>query len=171
MGAMEAKDNTVKLSGCGNDLRDVGYLYCRVAEGSRPVTQITLHAPKVDCDRDSCVDFAVFGLDGNVVTTGSFKRGQTKYTLILSEFTGNADEVRAGDDGEYLITQRVRFNADTVERTMFGRGLMRLDVHKAGYEILSCDNSNKAFEGKITSDCKVEYTTGYRSVVCGKCGK
>jgi len=169
MSAAKGNDPTVVLRGCGNNIQDIGYVFCRVSDRSSGDQHITLIVPKVSCSRSSCAEFQVWLKDGTPGFSGGIPKGETDYELSLTDIINHGGEINLSDDGEYLVTVRLFFNVDGNEMTTVSKGYVRLVVLTEGYSAAGCSSPHRVWKHKISNKCYLETTTGYRSAICGEC--
>lgn len=170
--AQEGRDVTAILSGCGEGTHD-GYLFCRQVEGIQPRTEIRMVFPKVTCDRQSCVEFQFFNLDGSPGYGAAVPRGDSSVDVPLVRILGHENALDPDrDDGEYQFAAKVYYKgSDGIERQMRADGLLRLWIVSPEYQSLFCNDPERGWETKVNSKCTAEFSTGYRSALCGECGK
>src|SRR5690242_2220813 len=77
--AVGAGDLTTLLSGCGANQIGIGYVVCRMPEGSSTQDSIDVHAPpNVNCDDEkACVYFKIFFPDGRPTYVGSIPKDKS----------------------------------------------------------------------------------------------
>jgi hypothetical protein len=56
---------------------------------------------------------------------------------------------------------------DGKEYTVYANGFIRVNVLKAGYMPIGCNDPAVAWKVPVAKDCETQYTTSYRSAVCG----
>jgi len=130
--AAEAGDATVIIEGCGSQ-PVVGYTYCRFEEGlNAETTTLTLHAPPVICDRESCIDVQIFFPDGSPSLGFSIPRGETKATVLMSDLI-KRKEFTKQDRGFWPVLLTIRYIGPDGERLTFAEGEIRLRVLSKNY--------------------------------------
>lgn len=160
---------TVSLEGCGNHRKDIGYVFCQVTNNASPVGGLILNVPIVECDRDSCVEWQLWRLDGSPGASGAIPKGEGRVTIPFAQIVSHDSPYTEEDEGEYLITVRVFYVEHDVEQGLLGHGFIRLNVLAEGYENLGCDAPQKAWDHKLDKKCRIQTTTGYRTAICGEC--
>jgi len=168
--AQEGRDVTAIIAGCGKGFQD-GYLFCRHIEGVAPNGEITMHFPEVDCSREACVEFQFFNLDGSPGFGGSVARGDTSISVPLHRIVGHQNPLKVEtDDGEYQLAVKVYYKSgDGLERQMRADGLLRLWVFDETYQRLFCNDPERGWTQKLDGGCEAQFSTGYRSTLCGEC--
>lgn len=168
--AQEGRDVTTIFGGCGEGFQD-GYLFCRHIEGVEPKGEITMHFPEVSCDREACIEFQFFNLDGSPGFGGAIDRGDTRASVPLHRIVGHKNPLSVeNDDGEYQLAVKVYYSSpDGLERQMRADGLLRLWVFRQDYQRLFCNDPERGWSEKLDRHCRAEFSTGYRSTLCGEC--
>ena len=167
MSAIDGRDFTIGIVGCGET--GASHILCRVTEGGGTGEVIRLIFPPLDCSRASCVEFQFWRKDNSPGYAGSVKKGQTEALIRVSDIVGHADRILSSDDGEYSVSARGYFTNDGQEFSALGDGFVRLLVLSPGYKRLSCGDPNSAWSVEIKKGCTIEYSSRFRSTLCGKC--
>lgn len=170
LNAEEGKDITAIFEGCGEGARN-GYLFCRIAEGTQPSRSISLHFPQVKCKRDSCIEFQFMSLDGSLGYGGGILNGETSVDIPISKIIDDENEIKDIHDGEYRVLIKLWWmNKQDEEFVMRTSGIFRLFVVSDGYSELVCNDPEKGWGAKITKKCFAQFSTGFRTALCGECG-
>lgn len=165
--AAEGNDYVVTLSGYGNKSTK-GYLFAQANEKASTEGTIGLTFPNVTCKRDSCIRFQFFRKDGSAGYAGALRKGEISSALKLSDIIGHSGEVVSRDEGEYRVIAQVFYvGTDGSEYSMIGSGFVRLNVLSELYRPVACDDPNIAWKVKAGDKCEAQYTTVYRSALCG----
>lgn len=165
--AQEGNDYVVILSGFGNKSTK-GYLFAQANEKATTQGVLTLTFPVVTCKRDSCVRFQFFRKDGSAGYAGALPQGQWSANLKLSDVVGHTDPVVSTDEGEYRVVAQVYYvGTDGTEYSMIGNGFVRLNVLSELYRPVACNDPNIAWKVKTGDNCEAQYTTVFRSALCG----
>jgi len=167
LSAEEGKDATAIFEGCG--VKTDGYLFCRVWEESSTDREIKIHLPKVECDRDNCVEIQIINLDGSPGMGVGVPKGSTEASFKLSQML-NSDEVDRSHDGEYRVLARTYFKGpDGIQRQSRFSGAFRLWVLKKNYQRVVCNDPERGWTKDLNKNCTAEYTTSMRAALCGEC--
>lgn len=165
--AAEAGARTAIVGGCGSK-GNSKYLYCEENQGNSLSEKVTIFVPLVDCNRDSCSRFQFFRKNGSNGPSGAIAKGKVSATITLSDITGHEGNVTAEDDGEYgVLIQTFYLGQDGQEFSMLAKGLVRVSVVSDSYRPMACNDPNTAWSSKIVDKCEAQFTTAYRSVICG----
>jgi hypothetical protein len=165
--AAEGNDYVVVLSGYGNKSTK-GYLFAQTNEKASTDGVLTITFPKVSCKRDSCVRFQFFRKDGSSGYAGALKSGETSTTFKLSDIVGHTDPVVPTDEGEYRIVSQVFYlGTDGTEYSMIGNGFVRVNVLSELYRPVACDDPNIAWKVQTVDKCEAQFTSVFRSALCG----
>lgn len=168
MGAVEGRDKTALVKGCGNQLVP-GYTYCRVREGSSTNVALTFFAPPARCKdekKSGCVSMKLYFPDDSPAISHVFKKGETTFTITWKDLIGQ-EEFSIQDRGFWPFRYRVKFIDDQKrERFAYTEGEIRLRVYDRKYVPLhnSQLDPNYAWEWKVES-VDVKMTTGGRIYV------
>lgn len=166
--AAEGNDYVVVLSGAGQHSTK-GYLFAQVNEKTAVNGVYTLTFPATSCTRDSCIRYQFFRKDGSAGYAGAIPKGQTLAQVRLSDIVGHDGQVMRSDDGEYTLVAQVFYQgADGQEYSMIGNGFIRVNVLSELYRPVACGDPNIAWKVKTPDNCEAQYTTVFRSTVCGE---
>lgn len=160
-----------QVEGC-NQLRDVGYLFCRIRTGSNPTSLVTFILPPAQCARATCVQWQIVRKDGSFGASGTLPKGQVRAQVPISQLIGSDSQVGPEHDGEYQIVLKAYFTGpDGHEYKSVTRGIVRIVVLSSAYVPLSCNDPNVAWEVKLrkSGSCRVQFSTSLRAVLCGNC--
>jgi len=156
------------MTGCGKRASD-GMLHCRLSKGARPSTRIRVLLPKLSCKRESCAEIAVVRKDGTLVPIGGIPEGKTSYAFPVSKITGDPDVIDKAHGGPYRLLIDAFYQFDGEEWRVKGQGIVYLTVMDRGYKQLACDSPDVQWALKITRQCEAQYSTKFRSTLCGEC--
>lgn len=166
--AQGGNDYVAVLSGYGQASRK-GYLFLQANERASVAQPITMTFPKVDCKRESCVRFQFFRKDGSAGYAGAVAKGQASVSFPLSAILGKETALDSTDEGEYSVISQVYFLApDGQEYSMIGNGFVRVNVVSVNYRPLACNDPSVAWKSPAGPNCEAQYSTGFRTAVCGK---
>ncbi len=169
--AAEAGARTVVLGGCGVKANSK-YLYCEKNEGNALNDGINLFVPLVDCKRDSCTRVQFFRKDGSNGPSGSIPKGKMSMSLTLGDLVGDNsgdNRIKPAHDGEYgVLVQTFYTGNDGEEFSMLSKGLVRVSVVLPSYRPLACADPNVAWTARVGDKCEAQFSTAYRSAVCGE---
>ncbi len=169
LSADKGNDYSMVLSGYGTK-SSRGYLFVQAAEGSLTNQFITLTFPATACDREACVRYQFFRKDASPGFAGAVKKGISQGFVTLSQVIGHDGPLLPADEGEYSIVSQVYFTGpDGKEYSMFGEGFVRLNVRNKAFVPIACGDPNVAWRSSLDKDCIANFTTVYRSVLCGSC--
>lgn len=167
--AVDGNDYTIVLGGFGQTASK-GYLFAQLREGQDGTGLLSLYFPNTACKRESCVSYQVFHPDGSFGPSGSIPAGSVKDSLSLSGILGHEGPVTRDDEGEYGIKARVYLTGpDGIEYSAFAFGFLRLNVLRADYRPLACNDPARGWVSPINKECVAEFSTAMRSAVCGRC--
>jgi len=166
MTAYEAGDLSAVLEGCNQGVRN-GYLFCRMPEGADQSTIITLHFPKVSCKRTNCIEYQVVMPSGELGHGLGIGAGETKNSVRLSQITGKSGPISKDHAGEYRLLVKVWFLVEDEEMSTRADAVLRLFVVDRKYQGLVCNDPETGWRSDLSRSCSVEYSTGYRTAVCG----
>jgi hypothetical protein len=167
MSAEEAGDLTAVMEGCSQGVQD-GYLFCRVYQMTDPVGSITIHLPKVDCDRDSCFDFLFLDKDGNDAFQVGVPKGQKSFSVSIAQILGSTEPYLSSQTGTYRVLVRGLWkDKDGYQHMMRTEGVFSLLVLPTGYTRLACDDPDTGWAHSVRPGCEVEYSTAFRTRACG----
>lgn len=169
MAAERGNAATVVLCGLGEGCRK-GMLFKQLNVGLGIGGTVTLKVPhKLNCDRDTCVRYQVFLPTGQHGIGGGIPKGESEVKLKLSDIV-QSEVVTPEMDDEWIIKIKIWFkDQDDQERSLFGWAFIRINVVSQEYEFLGCDDPAKAWDVKLGKECSAQYTTGFRSALCGVC--
>lgn len=158
-----ANDATLILKGCGSQ-STVGYLYCRKTEGVTASDSVSLFVPDAKCDQVSCVNYKIFGPNGDLMAGGSVLKGMTEVRLKWSDLLKDT-EFRKAYRGFWIILLEVDFiDKDGFKRKSFTEGEIRLRVLSKDYTPLNEVKDSNLFIWQFTQDNKIyKYTTSLRA--------
>lgn len=166
--AAESRDYTIVFEGCGQG-PTVGYLFCRVTEGSLATQKITIYFPSVDCRRESCIDWQFIQPSSDFGAFGALPARSNRVELTLKEIIQTAETVDESHDDEYLLASRIWYlNGQDEEFSVKAYGIVRLRVLKKLYTQLACNDPELAWIEKISGGCEAHFSTTMRAAVC--CG-
>jgi len=169
MAAAEGEDFTLILRESGGRPSN-GYLFLRKWVGNTVNANLEIVTPRaLECDREYCGIFRVYGKDGTVVASQGFPRGADRLTIPFRQIL-NSDRIAEESEGEYQVWGRIYFfDPSGNERSLIARGIIRIVVLRPGYVSLSCDDPHVAWSLAITPQCRAQYSTAGRAVLCGEC--
>ena len=163
MNAAEAGDFTVAVSGCGKG-SSAGYLFCRLSEGSKPTSRVTIFLPELNCDKEHCYEVTPLTVHGQ---TGAAIGTNSTVSISLNHLTGSDQPLTMAEDGEARVLVRGFYMGDDdIEYQKLGRALVRIVVMRKGYVAAGCNNPYLAFSVETLDGKNAFYTTGFRSVIC-----
>lgn len=166
--ANEASAETVVMEGFGQKSR-LGYLFVQVNENDSTAGKFTVTIPMVDCKSASCVQMQFFRKDGSRGYAYNVPKGIGRVNFNLAHVLGHEGALTAADTGEYFLGVKVIFTgADNEEFIMRGRGFVRIDVVKEEFKPMACNDPNVVWTTKINATCEAQFSTAYRSALCGK---
>lgn len=167
LSANDAGDLTTVFVGYGQ--KTTGFLHVRVSEKAVPNGEIKIIVPALNCDRPSCNTVNLIRKDGNLVQLGAVPRNQVELKIALSDVIGHADEVEENDGGPYRVFIESYYKYDGQEYKIIGPGVIYITVLKEGYTPLTaCKSADSGTWSKVAHNCVAEFTTKYRTVLCGK---
>jgi len=169
LSAQEANDLTVIFQGCREMTN--GYLFCRLREGTRPRdVPMAILLPRVECKRDSCAVVQFFMPDGSLGHSQSAPKKQNRILFSLEELLGHNEPLTLEHEAELQAAVQIWFmdRRGGLEYRMRADGLIRLWIVDAEHIRLSCNDPQTGwFEDH--NGCKAEYSTGFRTALCGGC--
>lgn len=171
--AVEAGDLTTLLSGCGANQIGIGYVVCRMPEGSSTNDSIEVHAPpNVGCDDEkACVYFRIYFPDGRPTYIGSIPKGESYASVSWSELL-DKKTFDPGDRGFYGVSVTVNYKGpDSMPMKAYSDGYIFLHVVKKEYISLNDsggEDENFVWSWKSKTNQTVKMTTGARVFVSQK---
>jgi hypothetical protein len=166
--SVSANDLTALVSGCGQQVT-VGYLVCRMSEGSAADENIYIHAPpNLKCDDDkACVFFKIFFPDGRPTYEGVVKRGESYASVSWSEIT-NKKTFDPGDRGFYGVSITINYKGpDGMPLKTYADGYVFFHVVKKEYISLTENEEDESYvwKWKAPTNQTIKMTTGSRVYV------
>ena len=167
LSAAAANDMTLIFSGCSENNRD-GMILCRSSSGAGQTTEITIHMPKLNCDREVCAQLDIVRKDGTIHPLGAIPKGDTALVFKLSQVTGSTGPVTPGMGGPYRVLSEAFYEHEGEEWRVLGVGIIYLLVLKPGYVPLGCGSPDMAWRLKLRKKCEAQYSTKMRTALCGE---
>lgn len=170
--AMEGKDATAPIQGCGNQ-PIAGFTYCRVVEGEVAKAHLTVYGPVTNCDREEgCVHFKIFYPEGDVPTYSQWiKKGETSARVYWKDLI-KSEVFTKGHRGYWPVKYWVYWKHPEEGNEMVSEtdGEIRLRVIDKEYTPLheSATDPNYAWSFVAKDGTVVNMTTGLRTYVKGK---
>lgn len=165
--AADGNDYTVIMSGYGTKSQK-GYLFVQLKDTASIDLPVTLYFPPIQCDRESCIEYRFFRLDGSDGVTGGIPKGKESIEIPLNQILGHEGQANPNDDGEYGLSTRVYFKlADGRETSIKGNGFIRVNILGQDYHAIGCNDPNVAWHLKLSKNCEAQFTTRYRTALCG----
>jgi hypothetical protein len=165
--AADANARTLILGGCGVKANSK-YLYCEENEGNSTNESVNIFVPTTDCPRDSCSRYQFFRKNGSNGPAGSIPKDTGSASVSLSSILGHDGNISSPDDGEYgVLVQTFYIGPDGKEYSILAKGLVRVSVVGASYRPLACGDPNTAWSTDINNKCNAQFSTAYRSALCG----
>jgi len=154
------------VEGCHN-----GYVFIRKNVGDSLDYEISLHIPEVRCSRQSCALVQFLTKDGSKLGVSvSIPKDKDSVSVKLSDIVGRAGGVEEQDNAEYRFFVRLWFqDKDDAEFVVDTQGLLRLWVVDEDYTELACGDPEKGWSKKVLKDCTADFSTGFRTALCGSC--
>lgn len=171
IGAAAGNDPTLVISGCGQAPHK-GYLFCQVRERASPSASISLTVPKSSCSRAECTRVQFTRLDGSYGFAAGIPKNQGEIVVPLSTIVGSEGPITPAVDGEYQALVKVFYESDGQEHVSVMKGFIRVNVLKAEYQPIGCNDPAVAWEVTKQTDagkCTAQWTTLLRGAICGKC--
>lgn len=132
MSAVEGGDFTALIEGCGHPII-AGYTYCRKTEGDAANDNLYFIGPITNCKRDFCVEYKLYGPNGEVLDGGSLNRKANRKAIPWSKILGR-DTFEINDRGFWLYTYKVYWlDKDGNENTSVSEGEIRMRVIRKEY--------------------------------------
>jgi len=136
--AIQAEDPTAILSGCGA-AANVGYLFCRLAEGWTPSGEIRVNVPPVQCGQASCASVTVFRSDGGRVVDTAIPAGVTSFAVPWTKLLGSAPIDKSARGFWPVLLKWSWLNGDGLLEQAIVEGEIRVRVHSANYTPLGAE--------------------------------
>lgn len=169
MSAVEGKDFTALIEGCGNQMI-AGYTYCRKTEGEAATDALYFFGPITNCKRDFCVEFKIYGPDGEVVYGNSLPKKSNRAKVSWKDLL-KRETFEVGDRGFWLYRYRVFWlDENKNENVSISEGEIRLRVIAKGYTPLNAviSDSNFTWVYRTKNNELIKMTTGMRTYVSKK---
>lgn len=167
--AVDGNDYTIILGGFGQ-IASKGYLFAQLREGQDGTGLVSLYFPATQCKRESCVSYQTFHPDGSYGPAGAIPAGSGKDSMPLSLLVGHDGPITRNDEGEYGVKARIFLTGpDGIEYSALAVGFIRLNVLRADYRPLACNDPARGWVNQVDKQCTAEFSTAMRSAVCGRC--
>lgn len=166
MSALDGKDFTALIEGCGHQVTS-GFTYCRKSEGSTANETLTFIGPITNCNRQSCVEFKVYGPDGNIIFGSAIPKNQTRKSIPWNTLL-NRETFEVQDRGWWLYVYHVFWiDSEGNEHLSVSEGEIRLRIVKKEYVPLSNVDTDgfQTWKWKDKNGAIVKMTTGMRTYV------
>lgn len=148
-----------------------GYAFAQLRNGSGLTRAFTFKAPELNCDEESCVRWQLWRLDGSQGASGAVDKKGGLVPLSVGAVVGSEDVLQPHHDGEYLFKAKFFWNdADGLPLSSIGWAFIRINVVDAQYQFMGCNDPASAFKTELTESCSAQYSTAFRSALCGVCG-
>ncbi len=169
--AVEGNDLTTLISGCGVNQIGIGYIACRLPEGSNTKeTFLFVHAPtQVNCDENSCVKFKVFipRESGRSTYAGEIKKGESFTKVSWFDIT-DKETLDISDRGFYGVSVTITYRGPGGEKLKtYTSGYVFMHVVRKDYVSLieNPEDENYVWEWKTPTNQTAKMTTGGRVFV------
>jgi hypothetical protein len=168
--AVGGGDVTTLLSGCGANQIGIGYIVCRMPEGSATNDSIEVHVPpNVTCDDDkACVYFKIYLPGGRPTYEGSILKGNSYASVPWSEIV-DKKTFDPGDRGFYGVSVTVNYRGpDGIHMKTYSNGYIFLHVVKKEYIALNDSGGEDEYfvwTWQTKTNQTVKVTTGLRVYV------
>jgi hypothetical protein len=155
------------MSGCGQQV-SVGYLVCRMAEGSAADKFLFIHAPpELNCDDESCVYFRIYFPDGRPTYEGKINKGESHAMVKWSDIVNKAD-FHLEDRGFWGVSIALHYKSPEGEpQKTYADGYIFMHVIRKTYISLieNEEDENFVWRWKTPTNQTVKMTTGARVFV------
>lgn len=168
MSALEGRDLTALIEGCGNQLIS-GYTYCRKTEGEAAKDYLYFVGPITNCKREFCVEFKIYNTRGEVAYGDKIlkkkNRASVPWTKLLARET-----FELGDRGFWPFTYWVYWiDRNGFENVSVAEGEIRLRVLAKEYiplnEVVNDSNFVPSWGFWAKNGELIKMTTGMRTYV------
>ena len=168
MSAIAAGDFTALIEGCGHGMIP-GYTYCRKTEGDAANDKLYFIGPVTNCKKDFCVEFKIYGPDGEVVYGNSIPKKKSRAEVPWNKLL-KRDTFEINDRGFWLYTYRVYWNDENGnENVSVSEGEIRMRVIRKEYvdlhEVISDRNFVPQWEIYTRNNETIKITSGMRTSV------
>jgi len=167
--AVESRSLSAILSGCSMSPA-LGYLYCEVREGSSFNQKIFLHFPKLECQKESCIEVIWLHKSQNFTASKALEKNEFTTSFLLSDIVGHQNQASLSDDGEYQVLISGWFEGeDSSEFHFQSKGILRLRIIEDDFFPLVCKGIDTAWKLDLSDSCQAHYSTKMRANLCGEC--
>lgn len=166
LSALQGGDQTCLIQVEGSQLTP-GYAFLRKTEGDASGENLYLVGPITNCDRDFCVEYKIYGKDGEIVDGGSIPKNAFRRAVPWSKLL-KRNTFELSDRGFWAVTSRVYWKDDNGnENVSVCEGEIRLKVLKKDYIPLHnvVNDSNFTWDFSTRYGERVKITTGMRTYV------
>lgn len=166
--AIEGHDQTALIEACGSQIQ-VGYAYCRKTEGASTEEMIYFLGPRTNCNKDFCVEFKIFNLNGELIYGNSIPKKLNRVGIKWKEIL-KRDSFELSDRGFWSYIYNVFWvDKDGHENMSRSEGHIFLRVLKQDYlplnEVVKDSNYTWFF---VVDGQHIKMTTGMRAFVSQK---
>ena len=169
--AVAANDLTTLISGCGVNPIGIGYIACRLPEGTKTKESfLFIHAPpQIQCDESACVHFKIFipQEEGRNTFEGEIHSGESFTKVSWFDLT-DKETLDLSDRGLYAISVALKYKAPSGETLKtYSDGYIFMHVPRKDNTSLieASEDENYVWTWKAPTGQTVKMTTGARVYV------